>query len=329
MYRPTSGMESPRFVGIRTFMRLPHVTDVSQCDAFIVGIPFDTGATYRVGARFAPEAIRSISAMIRAYHPFHGFDIFDRINVADAGDLVVVPGYAESSLTRVTGQLVAMLEQSQGGVPVVLGGDHTVVLPELRAQVAYRKQPIAVVHFDSHPDTWDEYWGEKYTHGTMYRRAIEEGLIDTAHSIQVGLHGTLYDEEDWDQSRTLGFETLTLRESLDLGMPATISRIRRACRRCAGLLLARHRCARSRVRARHRHAGGRRLHHDPDAGAAARPRRPELRRLRPGGGAAAVRRARPDDFAAGREPLLGAPGPRRPPQGITPRISTRHDERRR
>ena len=226
MYRPTSGLDSPRFVGIRTFMRLPHVTDVSQCDAFIVGIPFDTGATFRVGARFAPEAIRSISAMIRAYHPHHGFDIFDRISVADAGDLTVVPGYAESSLRRVTDQLVAMLKQSNGGDPIVLGGDHTVVLPELRAQVAYRKQPIAVVHFDSHSDTWDEYWGEKYTHGTMYRRAVEEGLIDTAHSIQVGLHGTLYDDDDWGQSRTLGFATLTLRESLDLGIPATIARIR-------------------------------------------------------------------------------------------------------
>jgi agmatinase len=226
MYRPVSGIDSPRFVGIRTFMRLPHVTDVSQCDAFVVGIPFDTGATYRVGSRFAPESIRSISAMIRAYHPHHGFDIFDKISVADAGDLKVAPGFAESSLHRVTEQLVALLEQSNGGVPIVLGGDHTVVLPELRAQVAYRKHPVAVVHFDSHSDTWDEYWGEKYTHGTMYRRAIEEGLIDTDHSIQVGLHGTLYDDNDWAQSRALGFATLSLRESLDIGIPATIARIR-------------------------------------------------------------------------------------------------------
>src|SRR3954471_7113545 len=114
MYRPTSGLDSPRFVGIRTFMRLPLITDVSQCDAFIVGIPFDTGATYRVGSRFAPEAIRSISSMIRAYHPHHRFDIFDRISVADAGDLTLAPGYAESSLRRITDQLVAMLEQSNG-----------------------------------------------------------------------------------------------------------------------------------------------------------------------------------------------------------------------
>ena len=226
MYRPTSGLESPRFVGIRTFMRLPHVTDVSQCDAFIVGVPFDTGASYRVGARFAPEAIRSISVMIRAYHPVHGFDIFDPVSVADAGDLVVVPGYAESSFDRVTRQLVQMLEQSNGAVPVVLGGDHAVVLPELRAQVVYRKQKIAVVHFDSHSDTWDEYWGERYTHGTMFRRAVEEDLIDTAHSIQVGLHGTLYDDNDWAQSRALGFATLTLRESLEVGIPATIARVR-------------------------------------------------------------------------------------------------------
>src|ERR1051325_1886055 len=118
MYRPVSGLDSPRFVGIRTFMRLPHVTSVEGCDAFIVGVPFDTGATFRVGARFAPEAIRSISVMVRAYHPFHRFDIFEKISVADAGDLVVVPGFTEASLTRVTNQLVTMLEQSNGGVPI-------------------------------------------------------------------------------------------------------------------------------------------------------------------------------------------------------------------
>jgi agmatinase len=226
MYRPTSGLESPRFVGIRTFMRLPHVTDVSHCDAFIVGIPFDTGATYRVGARFAPESIRSISTMLRSYHPHHGFDIFDRISVADAGDLMVVPGFVDASLRRITGQLVDMLKQSNGAIPIALGGDHTIVLPELRAQVEYRKRPIAVVHFDSHSDTWDEYWGERYTHGTMYRRAVEEGLIDTEHSMQVGLHGTMFDENDWAQSRALGFATLTLRETLEMGMPATVARIR-------------------------------------------------------------------------------------------------------
>jgi agmatinase len=226
MYRPTSGLESPRFVGIRTFMRLPHVADVSRCDAFVVGIPFDTGATYRVGARFAPEAIRSISVMLRPYHPHHGFDICERISVADAGDLVVLPGFTEPSYERVMSQLVHLLEQSGGGVPIVLGGDHAVVLPELRAQAAYRKRKIAVVHFDSHPDTWDEYWGERYTHGTMFRRAVEEDLVDTAHSIQVGLHGSTYDDNDWAQSRALGFATLTLRESLAMGIPETIARIR-------------------------------------------------------------------------------------------------------
>ena len=226
MYRPTSALDSPRFVGIRTFMRLPQVADLSGCDAFVVGIPFDTGATFRVGARFAPEAIRSMSVMLRAYHPHHGFDLFDRVSVADAGDLTVLPGFTDRSLERVTTQLTALLEQSGGAVPIVLGGDHTVVLPELRAQAAYRKRPVAVVHLDSHSDTWDEYWGERYTHGTMYRRAIEEGLIDTARSIQVGLHGTCYDENDWSQSRALGFATLTLRESLELGIPATIARIR-------------------------------------------------------------------------------------------------------
>ena len=226
MYRPTSGLESPRFVGIRTFMRLPYVTDVDQCDAFVVGIPFDTGATYRVGARFAPEAIRSISVMIRPYHPVHGFDIFDRVSIADAGDVVVVPGYVESSFDRITRQILHLLQQSRGGIPIVLGGDHAVVLPELRAHAGFRGQKIAVVHFDAHSDTWDEYWGERYTHGTMFRRAVEENLIDTAHSIQVGLHGSTYDDNDWAQSRALGFATLPLRESLEIGIPNTIARIR-------------------------------------------------------------------------------------------------------
>jgi agmatinase len=137
-----------------------------------------------------------------------------------------VPGYADSSLTRITDQLVTMVEQSNGGVPVVLGGDHLVVLPELRAHARFRRQKIAVIHFDAHPDTWDEYWGERYTHGTMYRRAVEEGLIDTDHSIQVGLHGTLFDRDDWEGTRTLGFDVVTLRDSLDLGLPGTITRIR-------------------------------------------------------------------------------------------------------
>jgi len=101
-------------------MRSPHVTDVSQCSAFIVGIPFDTGAIYRIGARYAPEAIRSISDMIRAYHPHHGFDIFDRVTVADAGDFAVVPGYAESSFNRVTSQLAQLLEQSGSRIPIVV-----------------------------------------------------------------------------------------------------------------------------------------------------------------------------------------------------------------
>jgi len=225
-YQPVSGFESPRFVGIRTFMRLPHVPTAEGCDAFIVGIPFDTGATYRVGARFGPEAIRSLSAMLRTYHAEHHIDIFQHLSVADAGDLPVKPGFVEASFDQATEGLGRLLRQSGGGVPIVLGGDHAVVLPELRAQMAYRNEPVAVVHFDSHPDTWDNYWGERYTHGTMFRRAVEEGLIDTAHSIQVGLRGAIYDEQDWAQSRDLGFATLTMSESLAAGIPATVARIR-------------------------------------------------------------------------------------------------------
>ena len=225
-YRPESGLESPRFAGIRTFMRLPHVPSAEACDAFIVGIPFDTGATYRVGARFGPEAIRSMSVMLRPYHPAHRLDIFERLNVADAGDLPVKPGFAEPSFELVTRHLGQLFRTSNGAVPVVLGGDHAVVLAELRAQVAFRGRPVAVLHFDSHPDTWDSYWGERYTHGTMFRRAVEEGLIAVERSIQVGLRGTLYEEMDWAQSRDLGFATLTTRESLAMGMPETVRVVR-------------------------------------------------------------------------------------------------------
>src|SRR3954451_3670789 len=106
MYRPTSGLDSPRFVGIRTFMRLPHVTDVSQCDAFVVGVPVDTGATFRVGARFAPEAIRMSTVMLRPHHPHHRTGICDRISVADAGAVAVLPGLTEETIERITEHLV-------------------------------------------------------------------------------------------------------------------------------------------------------------------------------------------------------------------------------
>lgn len=155
-YAPVSGLESPRFAGIRTFARLPYVRDLDGVDVAIVGAPFDTGVTYRVGARFGPAAVREMSAMLRTYHPSLDVDVYEVLSVIDYGDLPVVPGYIEDSYERIESGLRPLLERDI--VPLVIGGDHSITLAELRA-VARRYGPVGFVQFDSHTDTWDEYWG--------------------------------------------------------------------------------------------------------------------------------------------------------------------------
>ncbi len=223
-YVPVSGLESPRFAGIRTFARLPHVRDLAGVDVAIVGAPFDTGVTYRVGARFGPAAVREMSAMLRPYHPALDVDVYEVLSVVDYGDLAVVPGYIEDSYERIESGLGSLLEQDT--VPLVIGGDHSITLAELRA-VARRYGPVGFVQFDSHTDTWDEYWGKKYTHGTPFRRAVEEGLIDTRRAIQVGMRGSLYGPEDLDQSRALGFEVWTTDDMRRTGLGTVSEAIRR------------------------------------------------------------------------------------------------------
>lgn len=223
-FAPLSGLESPRFSGIRTFARLPHVRDLEGVDVAIVGAPFDTGVTYRVGARFGPAAVREMSAMLRTYHPSLDVDVYDVLSVVDYGDLPVLPGYIEDSLTNIAEGLKPLLTRDI--VPLVIGGDHSITLAELRA-VAHRYGPVGFVQFDSHTDTWDEYWGKKYTHGTPFRRAIEEGLIDTRHAIQVGMRGSLYGPEDIEQSRELGFEVWTTDDVRRAGLGAVMEAVRR------------------------------------------------------------------------------------------------------
>ncbi|MCS7050244.1 MAG: agmatinase [Thermomicrobium sp.] len=223
-YAPLSGLESPRFAGIRTFARLPHVRDLEEVDVAVVGAPFDTGVTYRVGARFGPAAVREMSAMLRTYHPSLDVDIYEVLSVVDYGDVPVVPGYIEDSYERIERGLHPLVER--GIVPLVIGGDHSITLAELRA-VARRYGPLGFVQFDAHTDTWDEYWGKKYTHGTPFRRAVEEGLIDTRRAIQVGMRGSLYGPEDLDQSRALGFEVWTADDVRRTGLGAVTEAIRR------------------------------------------------------------------------------------------------------
>ena len=222
-YRPVDPRESPRFAGIKTFMRLPHVTTTEGVDVAIVGVPFDTGASYRVGARFGPEAIRSVSALLRHHNEVLDVSIFDHCSVVDYGDLPVNPGYIEDSYKMIEDGLLPILD---GGVtPIMLGGDHSVTLPELRA-MAKTHGPVALIHFDSHTDTGDKRFGRKYTHGTPFRRAVEEELILVDHSIQVGMRGSIYSRDSLDDARNMGFDLITTVEAQEQGIGDLIQRIR-------------------------------------------------------------------------------------------------------
>jgi agmatinase len=221
-YEPADSFVTPRFSGVRTFMRLPNVQDLENADAAIVGAPFDTGATFRAGARYGPEGIRSVSHLLRRYNPSLDVVIFDFLSVIDYGDVPVVPGYIEESYRRIAEGLEPI--HRAGVFPIVLGGDHSIALPELRAAAAVHG-PLALVQFDSHPDTWDAYFGEKHTHGTPFRRAVEEGLLRPERSIQVGMRGSIYDAGDWEDARELGFDLVPTDTVRKLGIEETIARI--------------------------------------------------------------------------------------------------------
>jgi len=222
-YQPPDAFASPRFGGVRTFMRLPHVQTTEDVDFAVLGIPFDTGGTYRVGARFGPEAIRRGSTMLRPFNPIHGVNIFEHLSGIDYGDLPVVPGYIEESYAWIEKALQPIVDA--GVIPVAMGGDHSITLAELRA-LSRRYGPLGMVQIDAHPDTWDGHFGKKYNHGTVFRRAVEEGLLDTDRVIQVGIRGPIYDYEDYEQSRRLGLELVTMEEVRQIGLAAVIERMR-------------------------------------------------------------------------------------------------------
>jgi agmatinase len=192
-------------------------------DLAIVGVPFDTGVTFRVGGRFGPNAVRAASVMLRPYNTNLEVAPFEILSCVDYGDVAIVPGYLERSYAAIEADVIPIVEA--GVVPILIGGDHACTLPHLRASRSHG--PIAVVDFDSHTDAWDSYFGEKYNHGTWMRRAIEEGLVDVDHSIEVGLRGSIYAESDWTGLRTeLGLEYLTTEDVLRIGAEATAAAIR-------------------------------------------------------------------------------------------------------
>ena len=225
-YRPVDAMQAPRFSGIGSFMRLPQVNNMEGVDAAVVGIPFDTGVSYRIGGRFGPAAIREASRLLRPYHAEHEIEIFDHLSVVDAGDLPVIPGNIEATYRVMVEGLSPILEA--GVVPLALGGDHGITLGELRA-VAKHHGPVGLIDFDSHTDTWDSYWGERYTHGTWCKRAIEEGLIDTRRAVQLGIRGGLYGSEDRGGARALGLHLIPTEELMTRGvddvLPEVLQRI--------------------------------------------------------------------------------------------------------
>jgi agmatinase len=222
-YGPSDSKVSPRFSDIRTYARLPHVREnLDGVDVAIVGIPFDTGGTFRVGARFGPEHIRSASALMRPYHSGSGVAIFDVLSVIDYGDIAVVPGYIEESQHRITAGLLEVLRA--GVIPIDLGGDHSIALPELRA-VAEVHGKVALIQLDSHSDTSDAYFEQPHTHGTPFYHALKEGLVDPSRSIQVGLRGPVYSERDYEIPREMGLEVITGVEAHALGMAAVAERI--------------------------------------------------------------------------------------------------------
>src|SRR5262245_6408789 len=175
-------------------MRLPHVDDAAGLDVAVVGVPFDGGTSYRPGARLAPREIRAQSSLIRPYSHFQKVAPFDCLNVADLGDIDAPPVGIEKCYEVVEARIRMIADANVR--PIVIGGDHSISLPILRALSA-RHGPLAAIQFDSHIDTWDEYFGGKYFHGTPFRRAIEEGLIDPRRFVQVGIRGPMYGNDDF------------------------------------------------------------------------------------------------------------------------------------
>ena len=220
---PVDATRVPRYGGDTTFARLPRLADVADADAVLWGVPFDTGVSYRPGARFGPNHVRQSSRLLRPYNPAMDAEPFAVRQVADAGDVGVNPFDITEAIDTI--EASARELSGTGRSLITIGGDHTIALPLLRVQHE-RHGPVAVLHFDAHLDTWDTYFGAPYTHGTPFRRASEEGLIDFQHSMHVGLRGPLYSKLDLDESERLGFAAVHSREFARTPLDTLIDRIR-------------------------------------------------------------------------------------------------------
>jgi agmatinase len=221
--KPLDGRKFPRFSGICTFFRLPHHPDVDDLDVAVLGVPWDGSVSYRPGARFGPRAVRDASVLMRAYSPEAAIRPFDTLRVADAGDVSVVPHDASATFANIEEHVSRAI--AGGGRTVCVGGDHSIALPILRA-MAKRHGPVGLVHFDAHSDTYPAAWGNEYHHGTPFRKAVEEGLLDPARVIQIGLRGGLAGADDYTFAKQTGFRMVFLDDLIEQGVGAVAAAIK-------------------------------------------------------------------------------------------------------
>jgi guanidinopropionase len=226
-FLPVSGFVLPRFAGIPSFMRLPHVPledqRIGKVEVGLVGVPWDAGTTNRPGARHGPRALRDATTMVRALNQATGVMPFHLVRCADLGDVTVNPASLEDTLSRITSFYGELTQRKI--TPMTIGGDHLTSLPVLRAVA--KSGPLGMVHFDSHTDFYDSYFGGfKYTHGTPFRRAVEEGLLDPKRVVQVGIRGTAYDGEDVEFAKSQGVRIFFIEELMERGVNAVIDEAR-------------------------------------------------------------------------------------------------------
>lgn len=222
--QPASALSSPRFCNTGNFMRMPRITSAEGMDFAIAGAPFDTASSYRTGARFGPQGIRAISAMMKPNNVLLQVNIMESLKGGDIGDFNITPGYIHPTYDAIEKGCSDILKYD--AIPIVLGGDHSITLAELRA-AAKKYGPVALLHFDSHSDLCDEVFGQKYNHGTPFRRALEEGLIDPSHSIQIGMRGSLYDPNEHKMAAELGMELIPAHKVREMGFEALIEEAKR------------------------------------------------------------------------------------------------------
>jgi len=227
-FQPVTGTVMPRFAGIATFMRLPFVAPddprASEVDIALVGVPWDGGTTNRAGARHGPRQIRDLSTLARNVNRASGISPFRLARCADLGDAPVNPVDLDDTLQRVQSFFAAL--HSRGSIPLAAGGDHLVTLPIMRAIA--RDRPVGMVHFDAHTDTWDRYFGSsRFTHGTPFRRAIEEGLLDPRRTVQIGIRGALYSDAEDDWGAQQGIRVIDIDDYHRMGLDRVIAEARR------------------------------------------------------------------------------------------------------